>query len=259
MGEISIAPKFNIHETYKKVRILNPYRNKSSGIATDGLVLHLDAGNTNSYPGTGNTWYDLSGSNYELTSPNLPVFTSDTENRPCFRYSANAQRFETTLNSPFSGNQFSITVNAVFSETNFLDQFSTILGQSPNSPTSGMAFQSAKGYYATDIWNPSGIKRTSVSTLNTIFMATWRIDVWANHKSTGEIYVNAVKQASQSYGTRDVGQLNTGKFIVGNWDSTRGDMNLNGDLYALNVYDRALSVEEIERNFAVYKDRFNLT
>jgi len=27
MGEISIDPKFNIHETYKKVRILNPYRN----------------------------------------------------------------------------------------------------------------------------------------------------------------------------------------------------------------------------------------
>ena len=30
MGEISIDPKFNIHETYKKVRILNPYRNSSS-------------------------------------------------------------------------------------------------------------------------------------------------------------------------------------------------------------------------------------
>jgi len=29
MGEISIDPKFNIHETYKKVRILNPYRNDS--------------------------------------------------------------------------------------------------------------------------------------------------------------------------------------------------------------------------------------
>jgi len=30
MGEISIDPKFNIHETYKKVRILNPYRNSSA-------------------------------------------------------------------------------------------------------------------------------------------------------------------------------------------------------------------------------------
>jgi len=30
MGEISIDPKFNIHETYKKMRILNPYRNGGS-------------------------------------------------------------------------------------------------------------------------------------------------------------------------------------------------------------------------------------
>jgi hypothetical protein len=30
-------------------------------IVTDGLVLHLDAGNRKSYPGSGTTWYDLSG------------------------------------------------------------------------------------------------------------------------------------------------------------------------------------------------------
>jgi len=35
MGEISINPKFNIHETYKKVRILNPYRN--SGVPVSGI------------------------------------------------------------------------------------------------------------------------------------------------------------------------------------------------------------------------------
>ena len=30
-------------------------------IVTSGLVLHLDAGNTKSYSGTGSTWYDRSG------------------------------------------------------------------------------------------------------------------------------------------------------------------------------------------------------
>ena len=34
-----------------------------ASIVTDGLVLHLDAGNTNSYSGSGNTWNDLSGNN----------------------------------------------------------------------------------------------------------------------------------------------------------------------------------------------------
>ena len=40
--------------------IVNQYLRKPS-IVTDGLVLHLDAGNTASYPGSGTTWYDLSG------------------------------------------------------------------------------------------------------------------------------------------------------------------------------------------------------
>jgi hypothetical protein len=32
-------------------------------IVNDGLVLCLDAGNSRSYPGSGNTWFDLSGNN----------------------------------------------------------------------------------------------------------------------------------------------------------------------------------------------------
>ena len=37
------------------------------GISTDGLILHLDAANVNSYDGTGNTWYDLSGNGNDAT------------------------------------------------------------------------------------------------------------------------------------------------------------------------------------------------
>ncbi len=33
----------------------------SPRIVTDGLVLYLDAANPKSYPGTGTSWYDLSG------------------------------------------------------------------------------------------------------------------------------------------------------------------------------------------------------
>ena len=42
-----------------------------SKINTDGLVLHLDSMNVNSYPGSGTTWYDLSdyGNNGTMTTP----------------------------------------------------------------------------------------------------------------------------------------------------------------------------------------------
>ena len=45
-------------------------------IITNGLVLALDAGNTKSYPGTGTTWFDKSGNNYNGTFFNGPVFNT---------------------------------------------------------------------------------------------------------------------------------------------------------------------------------------
>ena len=36
-------------------------------IVTDGLVLSLDAADRNSYPGSGTTWFDMSGNNYHFT------------------------------------------------------------------------------------------------------------------------------------------------------------------------------------------------
>lgn len=46
-------------------------------IPRDGLIIHLDAGNLNSYPGSGSTWYDLSGNGYNFTWNTSPSFTSN--------------------------------------------------------------------------------------------------------------------------------------------------------------------------------------
>ena len=46
------------------------------GIETDNLVLYLDAGNPTSYPGTGNIWFDISGSSNNSTLVNSPTFSS---------------------------------------------------------------------------------------------------------------------------------------------------------------------------------------
>lgn len=48
----------------------------SPRLVTDGLVLYVDAANPKSYPGSGTTWYDLSGNNYHLTLSNSSVWES---------------------------------------------------------------------------------------------------------------------------------------------------------------------------------------
>jgi len=49
--------------------------NYTGGIVTNGLVLNLDAAKTDSYPGTGTTWRDLSGNNNNGTLTNGPTFS----------------------------------------------------------------------------------------------------------------------------------------------------------------------------------------
>ena len=45
-----------------------------SQIPSNGLILALDASDSNSYSGSGNTWYDLSGQNAHAEAVNLPSF-----------------------------------------------------------------------------------------------------------------------------------------------------------------------------------------
>jgi hypothetical protein len=47
-----------------------------SSIVTNGLLLNLDASNSASYPGTGTSWFDLSGNGRTMTLYNSPTFVS---------------------------------------------------------------------------------------------------------------------------------------------------------------------------------------
>jgi hypothetical protein len=71
-------------------------------IITDGLVLCLDAANVKSYPGTGSTWFDVSGNNNHCVWTSTPTFT-----RPYFTFNGTSNSGTVTNNSTldFSNNQ----------------------------------------------------------------------------------------------------------------------------------------------------------
>lgn len=49
----------------------------NTSIVRDGLLLHLDAANVKSYPGSGTTWNDLSGKGSNGILVNGPVYSSN--------------------------------------------------------------------------------------------------------------------------------------------------------------------------------------
>jgi gliding motility-associated-like protein len=73
-GANNYAKAFTVSVT----NVLEPITDLSfagADFVTDGLILHLDAANSNSYPGSGSTWFDLSGNNNHATI-NGPTFSN---------------------------------------------------------------------------------------------------------------------------------------------------------------------------------------
>jgi|TARA_S200002703_G_C3792632_1_gene244624 hypothetical protein len=52
---------------------------RGPNIVRDGLVLCLDAKDPNSYPGSGSTWYDLSGNNFDYTLGNNLTYSNSNK------------------------------------------------------------------------------------------------------------------------------------------------------------------------------------
>ena len=66
----------------------------SPSIVTDGLKVCFDAANPKSYPGSGTTWYDLSGNDNHGTLLNSPTFNSDKGG--CFVFDGTDDRISFT-------------------------------------------------------------------------------------------------------------------------------------------------------------------
>ena len=225
---------------------------------TDGLVFAVDMGSERSYPGSGNTVYDLTGNGYDFTSLTRPSFTS-VNGMACMDFtSGNGEHMDSAINSPFTGDNFAISVSAVVNE-NSTGSYKGILTQHEQDSFDSMAFISYSGKFATDHWSPGGTHLSSAHGSNQIHMVTWTISSWDDHQTSAhKIYLNGVAQATTAYSVDTVGALVADKFRIGNWQTSRSDMDFDGQIYAVSCYNRELSAAEVLQNYNAYKNKYNI-
>jgi hypothetical protein len=75
---------------------------KSNNVVTDGLALHLDAGNLISYMGSGTTWNDISGKGNNGTLVNSPTY--NLQNKGYFTFNGSNNYINGVAISSTSGN-----------------------------------------------------------------------------------------------------------------------------------------------------------
>ena len=218
-------------------------------LVTDGLVFLVDSADKNSYAGSGTTWTDLTGNGYNFTTSDSPTFTTDSAGRPCWNFqSGHGHHFDSVINSPFTGNSFAITVQAVVNQ-NSNGSYLSVLSQNEQDGMDCMSFLSLSGKYGTDHWSPGGFRMQTAAPNDQIQIVTWTLSAWSQHTSNNEdIYINGTAQATEAYSVDTVGNLVADVFRIGNWQLNRTDMDWDGQIYSVCCYDRKLSASEVINN-----------
>jgi hypothetical protein len=224
----------------------------------NGLVLELDA---LSYSGSGNTWYDLSGNNYNSTLVGSPVFSgiASTAN---FLFDANTK--SATLNTNLLSNYSSGTIECSVYITNLASSF--ILARQRNGVNSYNVL--SVGSYADGggllVTGTSGIvyyhnknAQTVLSSSSALLVNTWyRLSITFTTSSV-ILYINGIQNATVA-GDYSVPNDASTDPRIGAWIQGGTNYPMNGRLAHFTIYNRALSAYEIKQNFDFYRTRYGI-
>lgn len=218
-------------------------------IVNDGLVLHLDAANPRSYPGTGTTWFDLSPAGNNGTLVSGTSFTSS--NNGAFVFDGMDNGVEITSPQVYGG---SFTLIVWF---NSIDDSRGILFGNYDTDID-INFEKHDNRRLRFYWNTGQLDySTPVSTIKT------GVDIWNQAvflRDTTNTKVKMYYNGSEVF-TSDIIGTNIGAastaFMIGR-DSRTGATVLNGHISFLALYNRALSEEEIKQNFEALRGRYGI-
>jgi hypothetical protein len=234
---------------------------------TSGLVLSVDAGNKKSYPGTGSTWYDLSGNNNHGTgSPAIPTYNS-TDGGGCFDLTVNAGKNGGTATVGFVWPE-PIPSTGSFSFSCWVKSMGGVVGQ-------GLLFSntaSAPGYrfgVGTDgMYFLSGptYNEGQLGWLTTFNNAQWnhiafvfdRSGTLANGSPYYYGYLNGVLQGSGPMGGVQfswAGQVNVPRTSA--WPGM-SFVSFSGKLAKFDAYAKPLSSSDVTTIFNANRGRFGI-
>ena len=215
--------------------------------SNSGLVLHLDAGNPASYPGSGTTWNDLSGNGSHVT------LTSTTYNAASGGSIA------------FNGTSSYADFNANIGNTNVV---TVDMWVRTNSIANGMYFGFniydalvIDGSIGFNTANSDQYGMTSSKVRELGIEGAWRhlvFVMYSGSKTNNKIYVNgesqALTQILNSFNSTNA-TFNSGAGRISSWRfGLTWLMNLN--VASFKIYNRELSAQEITNNYRAYQSKY---
>lgn len=229
------------------------------------LLVELDAGVTESYPGTGPTWTDLSGSGNSATLSGSPVAVASADGGGSLDLAGG------TASGSFASIPSSSSLDRLESAGTFEFwlQLDSVVPSSPNMLLSKRSTVSDGyvGFLTTSGWTfRFGTSSASSLTLAaTPETGVWRQVVMVVGPSGGRIHVNgadsgAVVASDPSYtgdASKTVADVELDLFNVNPRPQT-GPVTLDGRVAIVRIYATDLTAAQVAQNYEAERDRFEL-
>ena len=228
------------------------------GIVTDGLIFNLDAGFTPSYPKNGTTWYDLGGTN-NGTLTNGPTFNSDNGGSIVFDGVDDYVNCgnQNTLNNM----SFQMFVK-VLSNNGGYKAFGGAKGTGADYDSGfNIDMQASSTGAFTNCSIEGGFLRVGGGTnfmTSSVPFGTWSNICFTISPTYIQFYLNGIAQ----YGTARINNTSStigmNNLVIGARVYSLPNTSINANISTTQIYDRALSVDEVLQNYNVQKGRFGL-
>lgn len=214
----------------------------TGGIVTSGLVLHLDAGDSASYSGSGTTWTDLSASGNNGTLVNGPTYDSANSGSLVF----DGTNDYVDVSSIALTGEFTLSC---WLKRNSRANTQILFGEDSGSSTGGpkIGFDSTNYFLrvvsasaglagpAAGVWKHVAITRDSAN----------KVDLYEDAGTPTRMFSDAAQS-----GTYTVNRLLANGASASHYFS--------GNIASVSIYSKALSAAEVTQNYDAVRGRFGL-
>lgn len=225
-------------------------------IVEDGLVLVLDAGNTQSYSGSGTTWTDLSGKGNNGTFQNMGSSNLNSDNGGSLTFDGTNEYVNCGNPATLSFGTGNFTLSFVTYRTGTGFQGGGYVGKG-NGTTRGFDFRDNNFY----VFGTSGL----IASMNFVS----GLNVWQHHTfvfdRTSSPYIKrylngTYNSASTTNNSSNVSSSidTTIAFRIGLSTAGGASRYYIGRMSSVIVYNRALTASEVSQNYNAIRGRYEI-
>ena len=218
--------------------------NYNPRIVTDGLVLALDAGNQRSYPGSGTTWYDLSGNGNNGTLVNGVGYSGSDGGYLSFD----------GVNDYLSFSGITLNTNTGFT----IDMWIYIINPQPVYPNFWAYWYESNGFEFGSYGTGDFIFKDNYAAGSPNIRANTGVGRWGHilfgcNSTTPFLYSNGISRGT-------AGNFRNTNISITNLVRSQSLGARNYKIYksSIKIYNRALTASEIQQNFNALRGRFSI-